>query len=260
MNSNGLSYMNLLKAYYLLDLPSLLGTKASHLFLSLLHKANMTGFKTYLTIPNSILQGMSGIHVPSSFHRTRKTLLDFQLDRKHIVKYTKPPNVHQCGTYQINYDALLDSLPSYSQYGSETAHDMGVKPGTYTDKTRIENNTCKEVATLGDPYVILINKKCGTMWSPQSGRQADSLRELEDEFPFNIFKPVFLKIIDKTPTLKPPGVIPYMLKVLRNQPTPPKEPMQFATTEELNAKGIYTINEAIQKEIEEDPDNIKIDF
>ena len=43
-------------------------------------------------------------------------------------------------------------------------------------------------------------------------------------------------------------------------PEPPKEFLPFATTEELNAAGIYAVNEAIKKEIEDDPDNVEIDF
>ncbi len=117
-----------------------------------------------------------------------------------------------------------------------------------------------------DPYVILINKKCGTMWIPQDGRQTDNLIELENEFTFDTFKPVFLKTIQKTPTLKPPGVVSYMLKVLRNQPPPPKKLMTGFETDpdilaaKLKAAGIKTIPNPSQLARMEDDENAEIPF
>ena len=173
-----LTYINLLNGYFILQLPSRLGARASHLFLSLLHEANKLAFPEILHIPNSIAQGISGAGNPSSLFRARERLVDFSHNGETLLSYLPSPNVRKCGSYLINYSLLLDSLPHWFHYENDTPalltesligstmttkaeskrSQSGVKAVKYIDKTRQEKNTtttslvdsthCKEVATL----------------------------------------------------------------------------------------------------------------
>jgi len=285
MSSNGqgnqqsrLTYINLLKGYYSLEIPALVGAKPNSLFLALIFIANERGFideegkPLELFIPNSVAVSKSGLS-PSGLHTSRKVLMNLEIGGNNVLKYNIPKHSSQCGSYIIDYSILLDKPTFGFQYESQTKVKLNPnqtqtrskldpnQPQTESyqgddkksesidiDKDIDKNKEINKEPIINNSYIALINKQCCTTWIPQSESQKDRLQELE-EFPFDTFEPIFLETMKKKANLKPPGVVSYMLQVMRGKQgdsPPPKKLMDnFATGEELEAglraKGLKTL-------------------
>jgi len=170
-----------------------------------------------------------------------------EIGGNNVLKYNVPKHSSQCGSYIIDYSILLDRPTFGFQYESQTK--VKLKSNQTQTRSYIDiDKEIKEESIINDLYISLINKQCCTTWIPQTESQKDRLQELE-EFPFDTFEPIFLETMKKKTSLKPPGVVSYMVQVMRGKQgdSPPVKKLMdnFATGDELEAglraKGIKTL-------------------
>jgi len=203
MSSNGqgnqqprLTYINLLKGYYLMESPSRVGAKANSLFLWLLHKANELGYPKVLSLPNSVVMSGAGLENPSALHTSRKVLLSTFFGHSKLVSYRKPVHSSQCGGYTINYDLLLDNLPLGFNSQSQSLVNLDSIASQSLPYKKNKEEEEKEESPKGDnmkykKIVNLIIKACPS-WYPSNDLIIDRVNDLVAEYPEHQIKEVII--------------------------------------------------------------------
>ena len=153
------NFIELLNAFYDLDIPKCLDPSSSFLFISLLRKFNSTKnksnsdyFPEFLPIYNAELETLTGME-SRSLRNARQRLIDFRLidddDDTWILRYQKH-GTHVAGIYSMNYELL--ELFDYGKYGNKF----------FRNESCVADITEKMVSNLSETFIDIAESQSVT--------------------------------------------------------------------------------------------------